>query len=185
MRFHAAVTVVFFAGLSLVATAVTWHRTVADSACVTQPAWGAPPGEHWYYHVDRAKNRKCWHRGPVGTVTYEPPPYRTERAPTVGSTLNAMFAPLFRGIRNAFREPMHHEAAAGEPHIVQSDATQPLTIEDIAQPQPDIPEEHAEETRPLAPFLTSRQRRALFDVYMKWEAQQHAVGRSAAPARLP
>jgi hypothetical protein len=29
--------------------------------CLTAPDSPAPEGSHWYYHVDRATQRKCWH----------------------------------------------------------------------------------------------------------------------------
>jgi hypothetical protein len=75
---------------------------------------------------------------------------------------------------------MSHEAATGEPRIVQSDATKPLTIEDIAQRQSEFPEERAE-TRP-ASSLTTAQRKALFEEYLKWEELQRAAGGNAAIA---
>jgi hypothetical protein len=29
--------------------------------CLTAPNSSAPQGSHWYYHIDRASQRKCWH----------------------------------------------------------------------------------------------------------------------------
>jgi hypothetical protein len=29
--------------------------------CLAQPNSGAPAGSHWYYHVERATQRKCWY----------------------------------------------------------------------------------------------------------------------------
>jgi hypothetical protein len=79
---------------------------------------------------------------------------------------------------------MPHEAVAGEPRIIQSDATKPLTIEDIAQQQqPDFPEERPE-PRHLAP-LTAAQRKALFEEYLKWEELQRALGKTGVPAQSP
>jgi hypothetical protein len=178
---------VFFICLSVSFALVSKGRAVADSACVEQPDREAPPGEHWYYRFDRGKNRKCWHLGTVAAVVYEAPPPRTERTRSVASTLNSLFRPLFRELRSLLRQPMPHEAAAGEPHIVQSDATKPLTIEDIAQPQPDIPEERAETRAPAS--LTPAQRRALFEEYLKWEELRRNAGSgpsgTPAPARSP
>lgn len=181
MHIHATVSTVFIVFLSILLTLGARGRAVADNVCVEQPDRDAPWGEHWYYHYDREKNRKCWHLGrDTASAARDllPPPW-TERPRTVASTINSMFAPVVREIRRLFRRPMRHEATAGEPRIVQSDATKPLTIEDIAQ-QPQFPEERAE-IRPL-PSLTAAQRKALFDEYMKWEALQHG---SAAPDRSP
>lgn len=35
-------------------------NTVAGG-CLSAPNSPAPAGEHWYYHIDRAKQRKCWY----------------------------------------------------------------------------------------------------------------------------
>ena len=186
MYVHTVVSTVLFVSLSILIALGSKGRAVADIACTEQPDRNAPSGEHWYYHFDREKNRKCWHLGPVAAVVRESPaPPRMERTHTAGPTLNSVFGPLFRGIRNLFRQPMPHEVAAGEPRIVQSDATRPLTIEDIAQPQAEFPEERAE-TRP-ASSITLSQRKALFEEYLKWEQLQRSTGGSgaAAPARSP
>lgn len=182
MYVHAVVSTAFFVSLSILVTLGSEGRAVADSACIEQPERDAPQGEHWYYHFDREKNRKCWHLGPVAAVVRESPlPLRTERAArSAGATLNSVFGPLFRGIRHIFRQPMPHEASEGEPRIVQSDATRPLTIEDIAQPQSEFPEERAE-PRP-ASSLSPAQRKVLFEEYMKWEELRRAAVGNAAPA---
>jgi hypothetical protein len=186
MHVHATVSAVFFVVLSILMALGARGRAIADSVCIEQPDRDAPQGEHWYYHYDREKNRKCWHVGPnAAPVAHDGPPTpRTERSHTLASTLNAMFAPVVRSVRNFFRQPMPHEASAGEPRIVQSDATKPLTIEDIAQ-QPEFPEERAE-TRQVVTSLTPAQRKALFDEYMKWETLQSDSG-AAMPvsARSP
>jgi hypothetical protein len=31
--------------------------------CVAEPNGEPPDGRHWFYHVDPATNRKCWHLG--------------------------------------------------------------------------------------------------------------------------
>jgi hypothetical protein len=186
MYIHAVVSTALFLSLAILITLGSKGRAVADSACIEQPARDAPSGEHWYYHFDREKNRKCWHLGAVVAAVRESPASpRVERTHTAGPALNSVFGPLFRGIRNLFRQPMPHEAAAGEPRIVQSDATRPLTIEDIAQPQAEFPEERAE-TRPVSSFTPS-QRKALFEEYLKWEELQRASrgGGAPAPARSP
>src|SRR5262249_60479095 len=91
----------------------------------------------------------------------EPPPLpRAERPRTVAPTFNSVLGPLFRGLKRLFRQPMPHEAVAGEPRIVQSDATKPLTIEDIAQPA-EFPEERAE-PRPVT-SLTAAHSKTYYD----------------------
>jgi hypothetical protein len=33
----------------------------ADDNCVIAPGAAAPQGQHWYYRIDRVKQRKCWY----------------------------------------------------------------------------------------------------------------------------
>jgi hypothetical protein len=173
MRIHSGVSVVFVVCLSILTALDATGRAAAQGVCVEQPGRDAAPGEHWYYHYDRQKSRRCWHLGSGAAATAAPAP-RTERPRAASVSLNTVFAPFVRAMRNLFRQPMPHEAAAGEPRIVQSDATRPLTIDDIAQ-QPEFPEERAE-TRPVL-SLTAVQRKALFDEYLKWEAlERNATG---------
>jgi hypothetical protein len=150
----------------------------ADSACLAEPEHEATPGEHWYYHFDQQRNRKCWHLGDAPATFFQPPASR--RSERASFSLNSAFAPFLRQMRNAFRQPEPHEHPAGEPRIVQSDATKLLTIDDITrQPEFQFPEERAE-TRPSL-FLNAEQRRALYDEYVKWEALQRDAVRSPAP----
>jgi hypothetical protein len=36
-------------------------NTARADDCLTEPNSPAPEGSHWYYHIDRATQRKCWH----------------------------------------------------------------------------------------------------------------------------
>ena len=54
--------------LALVATLLMWGagvgapaNTVRADDCLTEPNSPAPQGSHWYYHIDRATQRKCWY----------------------------------------------------------------------------------------------------------------------------
>jgi hypothetical protein len=38
----------------------------AADDCLTKPNATAPPGNHWYYRVDRTTHRECWYLGPEG-----------------------------------------------------------------------------------------------------------------------
>jgi hypothetical protein len=185
MHVHTFGSAVFIVSLSIAVSAVM-GRALADGACLEQPDRGSPQGEHWYFHFDREKNRKCWHLGAVAAVpAYETPPPRVERTRTLGSSVETAFSDLFKGIRKLFRRPMPHEAQAGEPRIIQNDATKPLTIEDIAQPQPELPEDRAEVRSPSTGNLTPAQRKTLYEEHLKWEELQRAGGAGAAPFRSP
>jgi hypothetical protein len=187
MHIHAIVSAVFIVSLPTLGTAALKSRAFADSACIEQRDRDAPQGAHWYFHLDREKNRKCWHLGSVAaTPVYEAPPPRTERTRTFASSLEATFSSLAKGLRNLFRRPMPHEVQAGEPRIIQSDATKPLTIEDIAQQLPELPEDRAEVRSASTGSLTPAQRKALYEEYQKWQELQRLGGNGGAtPPRLP
>jgi len=158
-------------------------RVLAGSECAEQPDREPSQGAHWYYHYDREKNRKCWHLNVAVARTQEAAPSQqgqsaslTVAEPTIGS----VFSALFGGSANAPSGPMLQDTVAGEPRIIQSDSTRPLKIEDIAQQQPNIPEERAEQ-RYITP-LSAAQRSALFQEYLRWEEIQRNLG---VPARAP
>jgi hypothetical protein len=183
MQVDPIVSAVFFIPLSVLITLGMNGRVFADNECIEQPDRESAQGEHWYYHYDREKNRKCWHLQTIAPRTHDAVPPQTDRQETVTTpTIGSVFSSLFRRWPTP-RRSTPPEAAAGEPRIIQSDPTKPLTIEDIAQQQPDIPEERAEQ-RYVTP-LTPAQRRALFEEYLKWEELQRNLGNAAAPARSP
>jgi len=54
--------------IALVATLLVWSVSVAAPTitahaddCLAEPNSPAPAGSHWYYHIDSAKQRKCWY----------------------------------------------------------------------------------------------------------------------------
>jgi hypothetical protein len=42
-------------------TAYSSAAETTTSECKSGPGSSAPPGQHWYYRVDRANNRHCWY----------------------------------------------------------------------------------------------------------------------------
>ncbi|HXW23736.1 MAG TPA: hypothetical protein VEK73_03230 [Xanthobacteraceae bacterium] len=54
-----------------VVAAATWagaRDARAGDDCLAAPNAGAPPGNHWYYRLDRASHRKCWYLGAEGAT---------------------------------------------------------------------------------------------------------------------
>ncbi len=45
--------------------------------CITESNLVPPKGSRWYYHIDRATNRKCWY---LAALARAPAPPRTARA---------------------------------------------------------------------------------------------------------
>ena len=44
----------------------------APNDCLSAPNGAAPKGQHWYYHLDRANNRKCWYLRDIGAAAATP-----------------------------------------------------------------------------------------------------------------
>ena len=51
---------------ALVGLFVSIQASSAADDCPTKPNATAPPGNHWYYRVDRTTHRECWYLGPEG-----------------------------------------------------------------------------------------------------------------------
>ena len=50
----------------------------AADECKTTPGSSAPPGQHWYYRVNRSDQRHCWYLGAESTkVRLSPPAVRS------------------------------------------------------------------------------------------------------------
>jgi hypothetical protein len=183
MQVYPIVSTVFFVLLSVPISLGMNGRVFADNECFEQPDRESAQGEHWYYRYDREKNRKCWHLEAIAPHTRDVPSQPDRKETVTTPTIGSVFSSLLKGWPATPRRSEPPESAAGEPRIIQSDPTKPLTIEDIAQQQPNIPEERAE-PRYVTP-LTPAQRRALFEEYLKWEELQRSLGNTGAPARSP
>src|ERR1700730_8462251 len=51
-----------FAAVALLSSSVE----PAAGDCIAAPDAKTPEGSHWYYRIDHASGRKCWHLGPQG-----------------------------------------------------------------------------------------------------------------------
>jgi hypothetical protein len=62
-------------------------RTVeAAEECLTGPKEGAPPGQHWYYRIERGTKRHCWYlHGETETSSHAALSRRARQAATVAS----------------------------------------------------------------------------------------------------
>jgi len=51
-------------------------RARSADECLAEPNRDPPDTRHWYYRIDRANNRKCWHLGEAVAQrpSPEPPP---------------------------------------------------------------------------------------------------------------
>src|SRR5271154_3846807 len=61
----------------------------AEDDCLTAPNAPAPQGSHWYYHEDRATQRKCWYVRPQSQAAGEVAPQdkATAERPETGTAV--------------------------------------------------------------------------------------------------
>src|SRR5690349_9525465 len=65
---------------ALVAVCASQASHAATEQCLAAPNGAAPKGQHWYYHADRATQRKCWYlHDTVPTVAQSAAPAGTTR----------------------------------------------------------------------------------------------------------
>jgi hypothetical protein len=62
----------------------------ADADCLTKPSGQTAPGNHWYYHLDRASGRRCWHQRPESGA---PNGAQNDAAPTRSVPARAAVSP--------------------------------------------------------------------------------------------
>jgi hypothetical protein len=92
--------------------------------CLAEPNRDAPPGQHWYYHLDHAKDRKCWYLHATATGAAEPPamelqsvhPQRRQAAPAPAAE------PQRRRTATPAAEPQRQVAAPQQPAPPRSEA---------------------------------------------------------------
>jgi hypothetical protein len=65
---HPSFLALVFASLlaTLIVLTTVSSRALAADDCITEPKRAAASGGHWYYHVDRVNQRKCWYVGQAG-----------------------------------------------------------------------------------------------------------------------
>ena len=100
---------------------------VAAADCLTEPNRDAPPGQHWYYHLDHGADRKCWYlHATVPTGAAEPPAMELQ---SVRSQQRRQLAPARTatpagdaGARSRPRRPPQRQRAAPQVPAPQNPA---------------------------------------------------------------
>jgi hypothetical protein len=73
------------AALSMSGVRVGAPNSARADDCLTAPNSSAPQGSHWYYHIDRASQRKCWHFRAPGEPAQDATAATSEAAPAAQS----------------------------------------------------------------------------------------------------
>jgi hypothetical protein len=121
---------VISAGMIGAALAIGLSPAAAD--CLGEPNRDAPPGQHWYYRVDHANDRKCWYLHATVTGAAEGPAQELQSV-----------HPLRRPAAPA-PEPQRRQAApAPSAHLQRQ----------VAAPQRPVPRSEADEAALYLEFL--------------------------------
>jgi hypothetical protein len=117
-------------------------RPAVAADCLAEPNRDAPPGQHWYYHLDHAGDRKCWYlHATVPAGAAEAPAkelHSVHRRPAVPAP-----------------EPQRRQAApALEPQRRQAEPAPPAELQrQVAAPQRPAPRSEADEAALYLEFL--------------------------------
>ena len=91
---------------------MTAQHAAAAAECLTEPHQDVSRGQHWYYHIDHATNRKCWYQRAEGesasNVAAAPKPVlqKSEPAPLLLKNARAQLpGPQPRAAANAGASP--------------------------------------------------------------------------------
>jgi hypothetical protein len=148
--------------IAFVVTLLVWgidvgapHTARADD-CLTEPNSSAPQGTHWYYHVDRTNQRKCWHvratsqpaQQVAAQATSEAAPAAQSDSMPVSSgpmpAVAAAGAPMTISPGNSARPLPHARIPAGKPKLAAAiSATTDKSVQESGQEGstgPSIPE---------------------------------------------
>jgi hypothetical protein len=167
-------------GTSLLGTSLlgTSLPALAADDCLAGPNRAPGPGGHWYFHLDRVSDRKCWYlvEPPPQTPIAQAPQLQLAPEPPAPPGLGSFFSSL------GFTPPPQPNTT-GDPRIAQpTPADDPRTGEaersshlTLASKQHRLvrlrpPAERAEE-RPTA-SLNQAERDALFEAFLKWRKGQ-------------
>jgi hypothetical protein len=159
-------------------------RPTFAADCLAGPNRAPGPGGHWYYHFDRASDRKCWYLVEPPSQTPgaqtpmvqapQPAPEPTPQfaQPSLGSffsSLSAGFAPTAippntTGDVRVLQPAPADEAEPGRQSRMPLAAKQHRTVH--LRP----PAEHAEERPAASPNQAERD--ALFEEFLRWRERQ-------------
>lgn len=65
--------VLVFASALLASCAGPARNAVLTADCLAAPNSSTPPGSHWYYRIDRTRQRKCWYLGTDSQTSEQKP----------------------------------------------------------------------------------------------------------------
>jgi hypothetical protein len=161
--------------------------TLAADDCLTAPNRAPAPGGHWYFHGDRATNRKCWYlvepdaRSPTADASQLQPSTEAPPQPGFGSFFSLMGLPgtpvgpqpdtasSAGRAGDVARPDDPRSAAAPSPRPASArhpDAQAALTPKPRRPSPARPPTEHADDQAASPPDQAERD--ALFQEFLRW-----------------
>jgi hypothetical protein len=170
----------------------TNQATRAADDCLTGPNRQPGPGGHWYFHLDRATDRRCWYLveatgRPPTAETLQPQPAEPLQQPQ--PTFGSFFSSL--GITGSSGQP---DPNSGDPRILQPNRADDARSDDSApgrqsrivrrpvaeaslapkprRPAPAPARPPAQHADDQAASSKPDERDALFQEFLKWRQRQ-------------
>lgn len=145
----------------LLAAAAGGLVSPARAECILQPNQQAPEGAHWSLHYDHDKNRRCWIL--VDGAGHDLSAPQQEPAASSGlSSLQSFFGNLTGG--------------GSSPQQEATPATPPRKPQPVARVDRPVRTEPKSEAHPAGLDMTSGQRDALFEEFLRWRESQQITG---------
>ena len=111
----------------------------AADECKTTPGSSAPPGQHWYYRVNRSDQRHCWYLGAESTKVRAQTSEKESSSPAGTAREDAS--------ETTPTMPPPMEVVIQTPSVPAASSERPAAAADVARPALDLPQ---------APDLTAR-----------------------------
>ena len=119
--------------MALATVVLSAQTSVAEPAtdeCKTTPGSSAPPGQHWYYRVNRSDQRHCWYLGAEGTKV---------RVQTREKTSSSPAPPAREEVTETTRTMPPPMEIIQAPFVPAASSERPATAE-LARPSLDLPQ---------------------------------------------
>jgi hypothetical protein len=166
----------------------------AEDTCLAKPDATTPPGQHWYYRIDHANNkRQCWHLGPEAASDTAVQPTAPLHAQTSATASQSNASPGPRQDTAALTPPVAPVPWVDAPKIPQltgfpqsAPQAPPVAPVRSASASDTVPANigHAtpEENRPTPPVNNGQPTHAIVAGSRAGDSQMAAGARPARPA---
>jgi hypothetical protein len=92
----------------------------AADDCLAAPNRPPATGGHWYYHLDRASDRKCWYLvEPAGPAPVAQPPLAQAPPEPTPPPAQPSFGSFFSSLSAGFTPPSNPPTPTGDGRVVQ------------------------------------------------------------------